>query len=139
MRMTQDSPKLVVVIDDDPATLDGMSGLLESWGYAVVAAPSQDTALKRLGAHGQGPDLIVSDYRLAEGKLGTQAIEHLRKAFAIPGFEIPALLITGDHISPHDRERCAGHYQLMRKPADTTALRAMLKQMVQDGTRCAEH
>src|SRR5262249_38344259 len=73
MRMPQGSPDLCVVIEDDPATLDGMSGLLESWGCAVVAAPSQDTALKRLGAHGQGPDLIVSDYRLAEGKLGTQA------------------------------------------------------------------
>jgi len=129
--MVQDQcrPKVVVLIDDDPATLNGMSGLLESWGYTVVAAASEDAALERLDARRQRPDLIVSDYRLSEGKLGTQAIEHLRKAF-----EIPALLITGDLIWAPKQEMCAG-LQVMHKPADTITLRATLKRMIQHGTR----
>ena len=130
MAQEQCRPKIVVVIDDDPVTLDGMSGLLESWGYTVVAAASEGAALERLGARGQRPDLIVSDYRLSEGKLGTQAVQHLRKAF-----EIPALLITGDLVWPAEQEMRTGHFQLMHKPADTITLRTMLKRMIQDDTR----
>ena len=124
MAQDQCRPKVVVVIDDDPVTLDGMSGLLESWGYTVVAAASEDAALERLGARRQRPDLIVSDYRLSQGKLGAEVIEHLRKAF-----EIPALLITGDPIWTPDQETCAG-LQVMHKPADTITFRAKLKRMI---------
>ena len=68
--------------------LDGMSGLLESWGYTVVVAPSEDVALARLAEHDRSPDGIVCDYHLAPGKTGPQAIARLRRAF-----EIPALVI----------------------------------------------
>lgn len=129
MVQEQRRPIIVVVIDDDPVTLDGMTGLLESWGYTVVAAASERAALERLEARGQRPDLIVSDYRLSEGSLGTQAVEHLRKAF-----EIPALLFTGDLIWPPEQEMRAGHFQLMQKPANTITLRTTLKRIIQDGT-----
>ena len=84
------SAKLVVVIDDDPMVLEGMSGLLRSWGYQVLTAATEDAALASLAAQGRRPDLIVCDYRLAGGRSGVQAVEQLRDAF-----EIPALIITG--------------------------------------------
>ena len=59
------SAKLVVVIDDDPMVLEGMSGLLRSWGYQVLTAATEDAALASLAAQGRRPDLIVCDYRLA--------------------------------------------------------------------------
>jgi signal transduction histidine kinase len=40
--------KTVVVIDDDTMVLDGMRGVLKSWGCRVVTATSADTALAAL-------------------------------------------------------------------------------------------
>lgn len=113
--------KLIVVIDDDPAILEGMSGLLRTWGYRVVAAASGDAALARLPEQGQRPDLIICDYHLADGEIGTQTIERLRGAF-----EIPALLITAGAVPARPHEGRSIHYDLLHKPVNAAALRATL-------------
>src|SRR5262249_54533394 len=92
MQMAQPAPsgKLVVVIDDDALVLEGMSGLLKGWGFEVAAAPTDSEALAELEKRGRRPDLIICDYRLAEGRSGIDAIEQLRKAFEVPAFLITA-------------------------------------------------
>lgn len=115
------SAKLVVVIDDDPMVLEGMGGLLRSWGYRVITAATEDAALGSLA--GQRPDLIVCDYGLAGGRSGVQAVEQLRDAF-----EIPALIITGGVPPSTPQERRPTRYQLMHKPVDPTALQAALSE-----------
>lgn len=117
------SARLVVVIDDDPMVLEGMSGLLRSWGYQVVTAATEDGALARLAEQGRRPDLIVCDYRLAGGKNGVQVVEHVRAAY-----EIPALIITGGVAPATAQERRATRYELMHKPVDPNALQTMLSQ-----------
>jgi CheY-like chemotaxis protein len=126
MSQAPDSPrsKLVVVIDDDPAIREAMSGLLRIWGYRVVTAASEKAALALLAQQDQRPDLIMCDYGLAGGKVGVEAIKRLRDAF-----EIPALLITGEAAPAGSSEGCANRYHLMHKPADPTALQALLSQM----------
>lgn len=108
--------KLIVIIDDDRLTLDAMEGLLRSWGYGVVAALSDDEALDRLD--GRRPDFIISDYHLADGKLGPQAIERLRRAF-----EIPAMIITG---SDEVASALQGRFHLLLKPLQPTMLKDSL-------------
>jgi two-component system, sensor histidine kinase len=117
------SAKLVVVIDDDPMVLEGMSGLLRSWGYQVLTAASEDAALASLAAQGRRPDLIVCDYRLAGGRNGVQAVEQLREAF-----EIPALIISGGIAPARSQERRVSRYELMHKPVDPMALHEMLRE-----------
>ena len=39
--------KLIVVIDDDALVLDGMRGMLQSWGCRVVTAASDSAAARR--------------------------------------------------------------------------------------------
>jgi CheY-like chemotaxis protein len=115
-----DNAKLVVVIEDDPLVLEATAGLVRSWGFKVVAAPSLEEAMRQLSAAGRRPDLIVSDYRLSAGATGVQAIESLRNAF-----EIPALLISGDAACPRaDVERDG--YQLLHKPVNAEAFRTAL-------------
>jgi CheY-like chemotaxis protein len=111
--------KLVVVIDDDRTILQAMEGLLRGWGYDVVVAASETQALDRLAASGRRPDLIISDHRLAEGRLGFQAIGRLREAF-----EIPALLITADRTvdAPASRDR------VLLKPLNPDRLKDALDQ-----------
>jgi CheY-like chemotaxis protein len=114
--------KLVVVIDDDPVIREAMGGLLQSWGYQVVVAASEEAALAELAKQGRRPDLIICDYRLAEGHVGDQAIAQLRDAF-----EIPAVLITGG-VPPKGSQE-TNRYHLMHKPVDATALQTMLSEM----------
>jgi CheY-like chemotaxis protein len=63
--------KSVVVIDDDTLVLDGMRGVLKSWGCSVVTATSEDTALAALSEGKRRPDIIISDYHLSTEKLAS--------------------------------------------------------------------
>jgi signal transduction histidine kinase/CheY-like chemotaxis protein len=120
------SGKLVLVIDDDPLVLDGMGGLLRNWGCQVVTATSPDDFLAGLPCQ-DVPDLIISDYCLAEGHSGIKAIDDLRASY---GAQIPAFLISGDTAPACLREaQESGHY-LLHKPVPPMKLRAMLQQLL---------
>ena len=119
--------KLIVVVDDDALVLDGMRGLLQGWGCRVVAAGSDDAALAGLAAHQGHPNLIISDYLLANGRTGVDVIERLRGVFAVP---IPAFLISGDTTSERMRDADARGLPLLHKPVSPMALRSMVNQLL---------
>jgi CheY-like chemotaxis protein len=119
--------KLVVVIDDDALVLDGIGGALRSWGCRVVAAGSLSAALAGLDGHGR-PDLIISDFQLAEGQSGIAAIAQLRERFGAP---IPAFLITGDTAPERLRQARESGHHLLHKPVRPMRLRAMVSQLLQ--------
>jgi len=122
--------KLVVVIDDDALVLDGMGGLLKSWGCRVVTAVTDREAIASLG--GNLPDLIISDFRLHEGRSGIDVITALRNAFHVP---IPAFLVSGDISSDSLREAQAGGLHLLHKPVSPMALRAVMSRLLKDRPR----
>jgi len=118
--------KLIVVIDDDALALEGMAGLLRSWGCRVVAARSAAEALTVADAE-RPPDLVISDFHLSDQRTGIEAIEQLCAAF---GALIPGLLVSGD-ISPvllHEAQRSG--YHLLHKPVDPMPLRTMLNRLL---------
>ncbi|MEX0589976.1 MAG: ATP-binding protein [Xanthobacteraceae bacterium] len=119
--------KLVVVIDDDALVLDGMGGILRSWGCHVMTADSEEAALSSVAAQARQPDLIISDYRLAGGKTGIEAIERLREALGAP---VPAFLISGDTAPERLRDASENGYHLLHKPVPPMRLRAMLNQLL---------
>jgi len=119
--------KLIVIIDDDPLVRDGMSGLLQRWGCQVLTAATTSAALARLAECGRAPDLIVSDYHLPGGAVGTDAIATLRKSLAE---DIPAFLISGDTDAAQVRQANARGLHLLHKPVDPGALRAMFVQVM---------
>src|SRR5207253_6276422 len=113
--------------DDDALVLDSMTGLLQSWGCRLVAAHSLHDALATLAAKAGRPDLIISDYRLADGYSGIAAIERLRAEF---GAAIPAFLISGDTAPERLQEARASGHHLLHKPVRPMALRAILSQLL---------
>jgi CheY-like chemotaxis protein len=115
--------RLIVVIDNDPLVLEGMGGLLRSWGCSVVTGSSDQEALSALAEQDRPPDLIISDYHLAAGKTGVEAIEHLRSTFNGP---IPAIFISGDTDPQRLSEARDSGYSLLHKPVDAMRLRAVL-------------
>lgn len=82
----------VVVIDDDPMVLLALNSMLEQWGFDVTIAGCGDSALAQLHPL-LPPQLIIADYRLRGGKVGTDAIRVLRDACSA---EIPAVVLTGE-------------------------------------------
>jgi two-component system, sensor histidine kinase len=122
-----DTPRRIIVIDDDRLVLEAAAGLLKSWGYDVLTANSDRAALASLGNHDQPPTLIISDYRPSRGKPGMDVIGQLRTALRAP---IPALVISGDTFPAHLRELRASGYHLLHKPVAPTALQTMLETLL---------
>jgi CheY-like chemotaxis protein len=119
--------KLVLVIDDDALVLEGIGGLLRKWGCRVVSAGSLSAALVALGQ--ERPDLIISDYRLADGQSGIAAIAQLRDILCA---DIPAFLVSGDTAPERLREARASGHHLLHKPVRPMRLRAMVSQLLQN-------
>ena len=80
-------------MDDDAFVLLGLKATFDEWGYEVLAAGSCDQALACLQASGRRPEVVVADYRLREGRTGTEAILRIREMY---GTGIPGILLTGE-------------------------------------------
>lgn len=113
----------LLVIDNEPAILDGMRLLLEGWGCLVATAPGLDEALALMLKEGE-PDVLIADYHLDRGD-GLAAISALRERSRTP---LPAILLTADR-SPQVREAAAAFdVHILNKPLKPGALRALLAQ-----------
>ena len=82
---------LIALIDDNPMVLDATAFALTAVGHQVIVGESKLDLLKNIGY--QDPDILISDYRLADNKTGLDLILKARKVF---GEDLPAILITGD-------------------------------------------
>lgn len=121
--------KVVLVIADAPIVQEGTGGLLGRWGYTVLTTGSDEAALNRFAERQQRPDLIISDYHLANGNTGIRAIEGINAAF---GSSIPAILISGDTAPEPAREVKDRGYILLHKPVDPMRLRAVMHELLMD-------
>ncbi|MBS0366531.1 MAG: PAS domain S-box protein [Proteobacteria bacterium] len=82
----------VLLVEDDPGVRDATRMLLKVEGYRVQAVASLIEALRAVEQQG-APELLVTDYHLADGELGTEVIAALRARL---GAKLKAVLITGD-------------------------------------------
>ena len=120
--------RLIVLVDDDRSVRESMGGLLSSWGYQVIEAPSAEEAVAILGLAQDTPALIISDYELAGGKTGIDCISALRNSCKR---SFPAFLITG---GSGGESRQAG-IVVLQKPLSPAALRdAVLRHLKVDAS-----
>jgi signal transduction histidine kinase len=82
----------VLLVEDNAAVRNATQMLLTVEGFRVAAVASLAEALAHVRA-GNGVDLLVSDYHLADGELGTQVITAVREALGVP---LKAVITTGD-------------------------------------------
>ena len=111
----------IVLVENDPLALTAMQSLLESWGCEVLIA-TQVADVTTAWAGEAAPDVLLSDYRLADGN-GLDVIAALRSRY---GVHLPAALVSGD-TAEHVLTRCqqAG-LTLLHKPVRPARLRAFL-------------
>ena len=125
-----DTPRLVVVVEDDSIVLTALEALLTEWGYDVLPASSGAEAVERIQAGGRLPDVLVSDYRLRAGEVGTQAIRRIRESCGHP---IPGVLLTGETAGTALRDAAAEGLLVVHKPVLPRELDDALRQQMLAG------
>lgn len=116
----------VLLVEDDASVRDATSMLLRVEGYRVTAVASLADALRAVAQ--DAPELLVTDYHLADGELGTEVIAAVRSR-ARP--DLKALLLTGDtsiketHADPNLR--------ILSKPVDADELLRLLQAFLGSG------
>ena len=118
------TPK-IGVIDDNPQVLQALAFALENSGYQVFAAASGKQLLAELG--NRAPDLILSDYRLAEGENGFEVIAAVRDRF---GADLPAIIMTGDTDPSMIRSMGTHGVTILYKPVQFDTLQAIVNEAI---------
>lgn len=108
-----DRSDVVLVIDDEPMVLYGLSLVLEQLGWDVLAASSAEEAVQTVRASRKSPDVIIADYRLRDRRTGAEAI---RSVHAMMGRAVPAMLLTGDTSPDRLVEARRSGFTLLHKP-----------------------
>jgi len=111
-----------LVVDDDPAILDGSRTLLEQWGCQVDCASTRKEALTRLDGSDAHFDVVLCDLQLAGDEDGMEVIEDTRRLQP----EALAVLVSGA-TGPESLQRLRqGGVMLLTKPVAPAKLRALL-------------
>ncbi len=112
----------ILVVDNEPAILEGMQTLLGGWGCSVSVARSSADAKSLWQDAGARIDLILADYHL-DGDDGLALIGAIR---AQAGRPLPAILITADRSRQVQELAAAHNVQCLRKPLRPASLRAAI-------------
>jgi CheY-like chemotaxis protein len=105
--------RFAVLVDDDAVVLLGLRTVLTEWGYTVLAAGSADQAMERLAAQERRPDILIADYRLREGRVGTEVVRRVRERY---GAGVPAMILTGETGTDSLRDAAAHGVPVIHKP-----------------------
>ncbi len=116
-------PALVVVIDDNEDALAGMSAVLEKWGCRAVTATAATDAVVQLISGDLEPDLIVSDYHLADGIKGDEAIAEVQREL---DRRSAAAIMTSDPDPALRKSLQERGFVVLDKPLNLAKLRAMI-------------
>ena len=114
----------IALIEDNRQVREALLTSLEESGHQVASAASYDEILAVLAA--VPPDIIVSDYRLAKGLTGYEAISALRARFAET---LPAIIISGDTDPALLRQMNEHDVVVLHKPLDPEELEAYLEEL----------
>jgi CheY-like chemotaxis protein len=122
------SKKRILLVEDNPATIDVVQKELEFLGYDAITADTGDKAVEMAATH--LPDLIIMDISLP-GMDGLQATALIRKNPKTQS--IPVLAATARAL-PGDREKCmqSGCTDYIAKPFTHRELGAALKKILKE-------
>ena len=117
---------VALVLEDDRLSREAVVSLLSGWGFEVRSADSLPVALQLIEDHGP-PDVLVSDYRLADWVNGIDAVRQLRAA---ANRQIPACLISGTSTPALVQAARDVGLTLLQKPVRPAKLRALVRRLV---------
>jgi PAS domain S-box-containing protein len=128
---TTSAPAHLMIIEDDPDTLEMLSATLKAHGFRVTAFDSASEMLER--APQNSVDLIISDIGMPE----LDGFEMIRQLRALPSYEsVPAIALSG-YASQKDVKAAlaAGFNAHVSKPVDPSELTAMVNKLLKKATQ----
>jgi len=119
-------PKRVLIVEDNPFSLELTSELVQAEGHQVISATSGTEALSI--ARAEQPDLILLDVRLP----GVDGLTLSRALKAEPATERIPIVGISAHAMPEDEARAlqAGCIAYLRKPLDTRRLLDLMERLL---------
>jgi CheY-like chemotaxis protein len=118
--------KTILVVDDEQASAEVLSLILEDEGYRVYSAANGLAGLDR--ARELRPDLIILDYMMPMMN-GAEVGKALR---ADPTFASIRILMNSSLSESSVRARFDGYDLFLRKPFDIEAALAAIRQLLHD-------
>jgi CheY-like chemotaxis protein len=100
-----------------------MSAVLEKWGCRAVTATAATDAVVQLISGDLEPDLIVSDYHLADGIKGDEAIAEVQREL---DRRSAAAIMTSDPDPALRKSLQERGFVVLDKPLNLAKLRAMI-------------
>ncbi|MGC9972416.1 MAG: response regulator [Bryobacteraceae bacterium] len=119
----------LLVVDDEAPILKVITYMLRS-EHSVITAESGIEALAIFESYPDQIDLIVTDVTMP----GMSGLELVARLEALHSRRFPVLFITGASEYPIDADRA-----VLRKPFSPTALKDMVRQLLQACRGCREH
>jgi len=117
----------VLVIDNDKRVIDAMVNLLSRWECEAHTAHDLND-IEDLVTNGDcRPGIVLADYHLDFGALGTQAIERVRAAFDP---HLPAIIITADRSDEINTAARQLNCEVLYKPIRPAELRALMQHLL---------
>jgi two-component system, sensor histidine kinase len=116
----------IVIVEDDPSVLAGLTALLSGWGATLQAFSRVADCVAWVQGSGAAepvPDLAIVDYRLEGGRDGVQALQALRGRF---GAALPAIMVSGSTMNDVQALALAHNFHLLVKPVLPNKLRALI-------------
>jgi two-component system, OmpR family, phosphate regulon response regulator PhoB len=112
MSQQQTDPKHILVIDDEPDTLEMISTMLRAGGFTATGVTNADAAVEQVRE--RVPDLFLIDYMMPE----TDGITTLQRCRALPGAKnVRAVMLTADsRLATLERALARGFDEFLSKP-----------------------
>jgi CheY-like chemotaxis protein len=125
--MPRSSPPLVLIVDDDPDSLEILTDLCRAAGFASVACSAGREGMRR--ALVERPQVILLDVHMPN----LDGLSLLRELGAdLRTRHIPVVLVTADHTEVAARRaRELGCRALLHKPIDAKMLTATIAAILQ--------
>lgn len=104
----------ILLIDDDEAVLDSTNIFLGVSGFRVVVARNSAEATELLKT--ETPDLIITDYGLAQQETGIDLLKRIREVLKK---NVPAIVVTGNTSVQRNQATDTGeNIEIVSKPID---------------------
>ncbi len=95
--MGEAARKKILIVEDDPDTVEAVSLVLEKSGYSTVSAPNAEEGLKKVRS--ERPNLILLDVMMPAGTEGFHFVWTLRKDEDAQLRDLPIIVLTAIHES----------------------------------------
>ncbi|MFB3880595.1 MAG: response regulator [Armatimonadota bacterium] len=132
--------KKVLIVEDDPDTVEALTLVLEKNGYQTVSAPNAQEGLAKVKS--ESPNLVLLDVMMPAGTEGFHFVWTLRKDSDPASRDLPIIVLTAIHetspvrLYPEQTDSTYGPYEYLPvqaffdKPVDMTRLLAEVKRLI---------